>query len=257
MRENLRPPLPNTQWRQDASPTNNPSQRGIDPSSFHHASHKHSREPLKKALKEASTSVVRQRRREVTAHLKLQRAAYKEVTSLKTWPLQELAMKDFARCMSLHLGKQEKEDGVVDEKQEVDVAETHGDSTGLSSSSLEEPKRTRRGENEDLSPRKSTLRHQFQMDFLRERSLGRGASLDQFHKALWCMEPRIFSVEKSSTGKRKYMVGHLGRFLDYYWRKIDPKHRHYYELIREKTPCRLYFGTSIGGNDFLNAFGNS
>ena len=56
------------------------------------------------------------------------------------------------------------------------------------------------------------------------------------------MEPRMFAVEKSTTGKRRYMVGHLGRFLDYYWRKVDPKHRHYYELIREKTPCRLYFG---------------
>jgi hypothetical protein len=242
MKENFRPPLPSNHWRQDASPTKRPSQRGIHPSSFHHASNKHSRQPLKKALKEAATSVVQQKRREVTTHLKLQRAAYKEVTTLKTWPLQELAMKDFAHCMSLHLGK---DDG-VDEKQEGDVlAETHGDSTGLSSSSLEEPKRTRRGENEDLSPRKSTLRRQFQTDFLRERSLGKRESLDKFQKALWCMEPRMFSVEKSSTGKRKYMVGHLGRFLDYYWRKIDPKHRHYYELIREATPCRLYFGTFV------------
>lgn len=240
MKENLRPPLPNQRmWRQDDSPKEKPSQRGIDPSSFHKASSKHSLLPLQKALKEASTSVVRQKRREVTTHLKLQRSAYKEVTSLKTWPLQELAMQDFAHWMSLHLG------GDCEKGVEAHVAETHGDSTGLSSSSLEEPKRIRRGEVEDLSPRKSTLRHQFQMEFLRERSFEKGESIDSFQKALWCMEPRMFAVEKSSKGKRKYMVGHLGRFLDYYWRKCDPKHRHYYELIREKTPCRLYFGTFI------------
>ena len=240
MKENLRPPLPNQRmWRQDDSPKEKPSQRGIDPSSFHKASNKHSLVPLQKALKEASTSVVRQKRREVTTHLKLQRSAYKEVTSLKTWPLQELAMQDFAHWMSLHLG------GDCEKGVEAHVAETHGDSTGISSSSLEEPKRTRRGEVEDLSPRKSTLRHQFQMEFLRERSFEKGESIDSFQKALWCMEPRMFAVEKSSKGKRKYMVGHLGRFLDYYWRKCDPKHRHYYELIREKTPCRLYFGTFI------------
>jgi len=55
------------------------------------------------------------------------------------------------------------------------------------------------------------------------------------------MEPRIFSVEKSSTGKRKYIVSNLGRFLQYYWRDKDPRSRHYYELIREGTPARLYF----------------
>ena len=60
---------------------------------------------------------------------------------------------------------------------------------------------------------------------------------------LWSMEPRIFAMETSSSGKRKYIVGNLGRFLNHYWRKSDPLHRHYYELIRENTPCRLYFGT--------------
>ena len=67
-----------------------------------------------------------------------------------------------------------------------------------------------------------------------------------FLPALWSMEPRIFSVEKSSTGKRRYVVGHLGRFLDLYWRKTDPRARHYYELIREGTPCRLYFDLEYG-----------
>ena len=178
-------------------------------SDFHDGSNKHSRRPLQKALKEASTSVVRQKRCKGTTHLKLHRSAYKEVTSLKMWPLQELAMQDFAHWMLLHLG------GDCEKGVEEHVAETHGDSTGLSSSSLDEPKWTRRDADEDLSPRKSTLRHHFQMDFLRERSFEKGESIDSFQKALWCMEPRMFAVEKSSKGKCEYMVGHLGRFLDY------------------------------------------
>lgn len=58
----------------------------------------------------------------------------------------------------------------------------------------------------------------------------------------WSMEPRIFAVETSSTGKRKYVVCHLGRFMHHYWRTCQPHARKYYELIRENTPCRLYFG---------------
>jgi len=58
---------------------------------------------------------------------------------------------------------------------------------------------------------------------------------------LWSMEPRIFALETSSSGKRKYIVGQLGRFLQHYWRDSDPHGRHYYELIREGAPCRLYF----------------
>jgi hypothetical protein len=57
---------------------------------------------------------------------------------------------------------------------------------------------------------------------------------------LWSMEPRIFAVETSS-GKRKYIVGNLGRFMQHYWRETDPRSRHFYELIPEGTPCRLYF----------------
>ncbi len=63
--------------------------------------------------------------------------------------------------------------------------------------------------------------------------------------SLWSLEPRIFAVEKSATGKRKYIVCHLGRFMHHYWRYCEPSRRHYYELIREGTPCRLYFGETI------------
>lgn len=237
-------------WREDTAKSSPKKlSNGIDASNFYNNNTtKHSRpKQVKQALKDASTNVVKQKRREVTTSLKLRRAAFKQETSLKSWPLQELGVNDYNQLMEEHLNGTNDND---DEKQEQhnDGVETHGDSTGMSSSSLDEPKRTRRqqsNDDEDLSPRKSTMRHQFQQEFLRERALEKGASPDDFQPALWCMEPRIFSVEKSNTGKRKYMVGHLGRFLDYYWRKCDPKQRHYYELIREKAPCRLYFGMFV------------
>jgi hypothetical protein len=63
-----------------------------------------------------------------------------------------------------------------------------------------------------------------------------------FLPLLWSMEPRIFAFETSSTGRRRYISAHLGRFMDHYWRECDSHSRHYYELIRENTPCRLYLG---------------
>jgi hypothetical protein len=58
---------------------------------------------------------------------------------------------------------------------------------------------------------------------------------------LWSMKPRIFALELSPKGKRKYIVCNCGRFFSHYWMDIDASARHYYELIREDEPCRLYF----------------
>lgn len=63
-----------------------------------------------------------------------------------------------------------------------------------------------------------------------------------FISTLWSMEPRIFAMETALKGKRRYISAHLGRFMDHYWRECDVYNRHYYELIKEGTPCRLYFG---------------
>jgi hypothetical protein len=64
---------------------------------------------------------------------------------------------------------------------------------------------------------------------------------------MWDRTPRIFAIETSKTGKRKYVVCHLGRFMHRYWRDCAPYARHFYELIREDVPCRLYFGKSNTG----------
>eukprot|EP00557_Chaetoceros_sp_GSL56_P008669 CAMPEP_0176494752 /NCGR_PEP_ID=MMETSP0200_2-20121128/10281_1 /TAXON_ID=947934 /ORGANISM="Chaetoceros sp., Strain GSL56" /LENGTH=597 /DNA_ID=CAMNT_0017892565 /DNA_START=47 /DNA_END=1837 /DNA_ORIENTATION=+ len=57
----------------------------------------------------------------------------------------------------------------------------------------------------------------------------------------WSKEPRLFACESNKEGKRKYISTHLGRFINFYWRECDANERHFYELIRENTPCRLYF----------------
>ena len=67
----------------------------------------------------------------------------------------------------------------------------------------------------------------------------------QFLPTLWCMEPRLFACETTLKGKRRYISTHLGRFMDHYWRECDVYNRHYYELIKENSPCRLYFGELI------------
>ena len=97
------------------------------------------------------------------------------------------------------------------------------------------------------SPGKSQQKHTYQEEFLMERRIPAHnvPTLDfdpsqKFDKGLWSMEPRVFSVEKAH-GKRKYLVGHLGRVMDFIWRKTDSSHRYFYEMILEQTPCRLYF----------------
>ena len=67
----------------------------------------------------------------------------------------------------------------------------------------------------------------------------------QLLPTLWCMEPRLFACETTLKGKRRYISTHLGRFMDHYWRECDVYNRHYYELIKENSPCRLYFGELV------------
>ena len=288
---------------------------------------------LRQILSEAQMRIVQNKRREITTQIKIRRAAFRDVTELRTWPLQELALEDLDRLMEVHLdgGSGEGGGGQATMKLDQDNSDSDvlcggfaSDSSGISTSSIDEPKRACRragggstgvGRNaggrpsldpgEDLSPGKASLRSRYAEEFRFERSLRRGGEgktnakrdgtqkdeeeeaeaasegvyktntdawqprrndpdltpdsisststsddaaeesssgpqSEDFLPPLWCMEPRIFAVEKSAAGKRRYLVGHLGRFLDLYWRKTDPYQRHYYELIREGTPCRLY-----------------
>ena len=218
-------------WRDDSSPASKPLSAGIPPSSFHNKARNKTRDRLQHTLEHAAQNVVREQRRTASTQLTLKRSAYRELTSLRIWPLQELALVDLEQLMTVHLGKPP-----------IPVPPTasgHATDDTLSSSCSEEGKRTKLVD--DLSPRKSTLRHQFKVTFQQERDLPLHSDPNQFSNALYCMEPRILCKEVTNTGARKYYVGHLGRFMDHYWRKISPEARHYYELIQEQTPCRLYF----------------
>ena len=68
---------------------------------------------------------------------------------------------------------------------------------------------------------------------------------NQTLSTLWSLEPRLFAMETAMKGKRRYISTHLGRFMDHYWRECDVYNRHYYELIKENSPCRLYFGKCV------------
>ena len=222
--------------------------------------------------------MARERRAEATRIQRIRRAAYRDVTALRTWPLQELALGDLDGLMGAHLGDRGGGEGGASGGEDGAGPPLTGcgfasDSSGVSNSSVEEPKRPRRprhrqrgrdcdggrpslGPEEDASPGKAALRRSFREEFLAERAMAGPPPPPRspapapagggFLPSLWSMEPRIFSVERSGGGRRRYLVGHLGRFLDHYWRKADSRRRHYYELIREGTPCRLYLDLEYG-----------
>ena len=54
------------------------------------------------------------------------------------------------------------------------------------------------------------------------------------------LKHRIFSQELASSGKRTFISSSINTFFDAYL-SIPPRKRHYYEIIREHSPCRLYF----------------
>jgi hypothetical protein len=167
---------------------------GIDPSLFHKKRRKGKEQTaaekqLNQLLSEASKNEVVQKRKEYSSTQNNQRDVYHDITSLKTFPLQDLAL-----------------------------------------SYLEELQGTAEKPPSASKKQKTTPREIYTAEFL-------SGSMT----VLWSMEPRIFAEETSATGKRKYIAGHLGRFLQHYWRERDPLIRHCYELIREGTPCRMYF----------------
>ena len=72
--------------------------------------------------------------------------------------------------------------------------------------------------------------------------------------ALWSKEPRLFAMETTVGGKRRYISAHMGRFMDRYWKECNVDTRHYYELIKEDVPCRLYFGKYSESAEYYTEF---
>jgi hypothetical protein len=246
--------IPQLDWREESNNFSSKpvKSKGISPKKFHGSHKDHSNSSRSrpgndfvKAIHEQSQeNVLRERRREISRLQQVKRSAFKEVTSLKTWPLQDLAVRHHQELMQVYLGRQNQ--SVVDVGPNECNAEpdyTHGASSESAAST--DKKCAMR--DKSLSPGKSQQKQQYKSYFLEELSIPNHnvvtPSVDpatRFDPGLWSMEPRIFSTEKAK-GKRRYLVGHMGRVADHILRKTDRCSRHFYELIREDTPCRLYF----------------
>jgi hypothetical protein len=226
--------------------------------------------------------ILRQHRGYVTRQQKIQRDVFKSITSLRVWPRQDMAFEHYHQLLQEHLGirvvvneaKEEKQvvqndDGANQNRENKETEGEYGESSSSSSSwssscssaSLEHDAKRQTLWNQLATTESPTkMRRQFQEEFLRERAIPKQqphSPQQHYHNnthynflpALWSLEPRIFAVEASlhtrKGGQRMYLVGHLGRCMDVMWRKADRYQRHYYELIPEQTPCRLYLGTCV------------
>lgn len=226
-------------WRKNEETPLKSVSKGISPTAFHKGENnasstrrrrKAGQDVVDKLHSNIQDTLVKEGRKKVLQELELRRSAFRQVTTMRTWPLQERALMHRQQLLEVHLHTSNS----APESQGGDAVTSSSSSSAVSAG---EPKRALR--DLLLSPAKSQLKVQLQQQFLKEQALSNPSDSSEFGSALWCMEPRVFSSEKEQ-GKRKYTCGHLGRFLDHYWRKTDPLRRHYYELIPQHTPCRLY-----------------
>jgi hypothetical protein len=192
---------------------------GIDPSSFYNNDNMCTDARLTAILHLAAHNEAIWKRCEYSSIQKLQRDAYREVTKFKIFPLQDLAFEFFAEMKKER--RQLNEDEDIVEKDKKDVFDDHH---GQLLNNNGKRRKLEKGWDDDKDYMKAKLISIFHTD----------------KTEVWSMEPRIFAME-TSLGKRKYIVGNMGRFLQHYWRETDPISRHFYELIPEGTPCRLYF----------------
>jgi hypothetical protein len=243
-------------WREEEEPSPSGVKKGaspgLPPRAFHRAAVKPGQEKVDEIKTTSNRRLLVDRKRQIGQEQELRLAAFREVTTLKTWHTQEQAFRHFAQLQRDYLGL--PQDPSLDndiqsgkgEKgtQKLATQESSSSSSSAQSSSAtslasQEPKRQLVGRHH--SPAKSTRKHQYREEFLREQSQQRPLPVDaSCVNAMWSMEPRIWSIERSSTGKRKYVVGQTGRLMDRYWRRVDREHRHYYELIPAGQACRLY-----------------
>jgi hypothetical protein len=211
-------------WRSAPTSSSQPKSRGISPTKFHQKRHRTPKDVEKLHLS-IEESLDFQQKREHATKLAMQRAAFKKLTDLKSWPLQDMAMEHYEQLKN----------GATKSTALNGADSPLSESSSSGSSSFEEPKRCMR--QLESSPRKSALRQHYLDEFELVETTAQNNN-DNPEQPLWSRQPRIFATEKAQ-GKRKYLVGHFGRIQDLYWRKMNPKHL--YEVIQEQTPCRLYF----------------
>ena len=223
--EHLSSPSGALSWREEKenAPPSLPKSHGISPTNFHRKRRGRKVSPTEEAWKETlEDNLLCQGKIEHKQQLEDKRKAFKQVTQLKTWPLQDMAMEHLD-----HLIHNNGKSG----------SQFHGGDylSSESSSSVSSVEASKR--HHSSSPGKKNAANTRLQKYLETFELEKDKPSAEV-EPLWSQEPRIFATEKAQ-GKRKYLVGHFGRIADWYWRKANPKHL--YEVIRENTPCRLYF----------------
>ncbi|KAL7560945.1 hypothetical protein ACA910_022433 [Epithemia clementina (nom. ined.)] len=312
-----------------------PLSKGISPERFHSHHHRIQSDPVRQSGSKQSagkddrgiqklgeikemvhSNLVQIGKRRIGREQALRRAAYKQLTECKTWPLQEPALQHFHRLMQHHCNITATDDhhNVLQQQhcggtnpysknkhhqslhkpnhpsaksaviltgslplmtsQQSLTCPGASSSSSVSSPSCSDMSSLHNEESKRLmrtfpsSPAKNRYKELCRQGFLREQAIPRGLTFPTSRTkalenktvkeesspseepsdlewlmnghALWSMEPCIWAWEISATGKRKYVVGHLGRCMELYWQKTLAENRHGYELIRENIPCRLY-----------------
>lgn len=247
------PPTENLEWRSSNNEKyfdRRPRSLGVDPSHFHQSA-KPGQEIVQKLLGDSQKRAIQQQTACARQQQDHQRQAFKLLTVYQTFPLQERAL--------LFWQQLRREWGVLTETEDTEtnnntrddwqqdervMAESSSSSSGGNSAttaaSLDVPEAKRCLRDRELSPTQCQDMQQFRTEFLQQRALPLKIVKAALGPALWSMEPRVFGVESGTRGRRRYVVAHAGRFFDMYWRKTEAPSRHAYELIRPRTPCRLY-----------------
>jgi len=212
------------------------------------------------------------RRREFARLQDARRRAYRETTSLRVFPLQAMAMEDHRALMRgyhhHHRRRRRVDDASDDDDDDADgdgdddVSSVGGGGGGGEDSRSSSNKKGGDGDDDDaIAVDVAAAEAEAEAEAAGEQQPGRVARRGRPRRqrppprddaaaiiatkscsTLWSFEPRLFAMETSVRGRRRYLSGHLGRFVDRYWRECDVGSRHYYELIKEGSPCRLYFG---------------
>jgi hypothetical protein len=225
-------------WRESDKPSSTKDDKstksyGISPQAFHNSKRRSRRDQqqqqhlvdMQSFHESVEEEVLHTQKREHMTRLAMQRSAFKQLSRLQTFPVQDMAMELYQELLEgRHLQSSQRRQGDGGEDP------VSGESSATSGNSSVEAKRPMLSP--ESSPGKSQLKQQYLQEF---------ETTDICQKnPLWSLQPRMFATEKAN-GKRKYLVGHFGRVVDLYWRKTAPENRHLYEVLVEKTPCHMYF----------------
>jgi Herpesviridae UL52/UL70 DNA primase len=223
-----------------------PRSQGVKPS--------HPITPQIEILNQAITrAVITRKTQTARAAHDCQRRAYTDLSSYKSFPLQELAVSYYQE-LRIDWGVDHDEDiasATCPEATLCAASASPSSSTSSSVGSCQQPE-PKRHIADHVGSAEQSIQH-WKEQFLRQRDSSSSPDPAVFTNPLYSLEPRLWGLEAATTGKRKYVVAHAGRFFDHYWRKSIPADRHAYELIRPNTPCRLYLDIECTTDDFLIA----